>query len=82
MVKHRTLAASLIETGQVRLNHVKILKPAHVVKPGDVLTIAVQEQIRVLKVIGAGARRGPFAEACQLYEELTPPPSPVEKVRA
>ena len=82
MVKHRTHAASLIENGHVRLNHAKVLKPAHGVKPGDVLTIAVQEHIRVLRVRGAGVRRGPFAEACQLYEEINAASSPSEIVRA
>lgn len=82
MVKHRAHAVGLIENGHVRLNRAQVLKPAHVVRPGDVLTIVVQEQIRVLRVRGAGMRRGPFAEACQLYEEINAPSSPSEIVRA
>lgn len=82
VVKHRTLAATLVESGHVRLNHAKILKPAHLVKVGDILTIAIHDTIRVLKVKDPGIRRGPFAEACQLYEELNATPSPTEIVRA
>jgi ribosome-associated heat shock protein Hsp15 len=82
VVKHRTLAASLIEEGHVRLNRAKVIKPAHAVKPADVLTITVQDTVRVLRVKDTGTRRGPFAEACQLYEDLTSASSRDEKDRA
>ena len=45
-------------------------------KPGDVLTIALEAGVRVLKVVGAGIRRGPPAEARLLYEDLSPPAPP------
>ena len=76
------MAAELIEAGHVRLNHAKVTKPAHLVKPADVLTIAIHDHIRVLRVVAVGIRRGPFAQACQLYEELTSPSSRDEKDRA
>ncbi len=85
MVKHRSMAAALIESGRVRLNHTKVLKPGHVIRPADVLTIIIQDNIRVLRVKDLGTRRGPFAEACQLYEDLSAPSetsSTSEKVRA
>ena len=82
MVKQRPLAASLIEEGHVRLNRAKVTKPAHPVKPNDVLTIAIQDHIRVLRVVDVGIRRGPSAQACQLYEDLSAPPSRDEKDRA
>ena len=76
------MAAELIEAGHVRLNRAKVTKPAHLVKPDDVLTITVHDHIRVLRVVDVGIRRGPFAQACQLYEDLTSPPSRDEKDRA
>lgn len=76
------MAASLIEEGQVRLNRAKVTKPAHPVKPDDVVTIAIRGHIRVLRVIDVGIRRGSFALACQLYEDLSSPPSRDEKDRA
>jgi ribosome-associated heat shock protein Hsp15 len=82
VVKHRTLAAHLIEEGNVRLNRAKVIKPAQAVKPADVLTITIQDTVRVLRVKDTGSRRGPFAEACLLYEDLTSAPSQVEKDRA
>ena len=70
ITKTRSLAAKLVETGQVRVNHRKILKPAHDVGPGDVVTVAVHDAIRVLRVIAPGVRRGPAPEARQLFEEI------------
>ncbi len=76
------MAAALIEEGHVRLNRVMVTKPGHVLRPDDVLTIAIHDHIRVLRVVDVGIRRGPFAQACQLYEDLSSPPSRDEKDRA
>ena len=45
---------------------------------GDVLTIALERRVLVLKVAALGTRRGPLAEAQKLYEDLSPPPPPRE----
>jgi len=82
VVKQRPMAAELVEAGYVRLNRVKVTKPGHIVRPDDVLTIAAGGHVRVLKVKDLGTRRGSFAQACQLYEDLTSAPSRGEKDRA
>ena len=69
--KSRTLAAQLVQDGKVRINRTKAAKPSQTVRPGDVLTIALRGNIEVLKVLAAGARRGPPAEARQLYELIS-----------
>jgi ribosome-associated heat shock protein Hsp15 len=74
MVKTRGLAADLIRAGHVRVNGDKAGTPAKSVRPGDVLTIALERQVRVLKVLAPGDRRGPYPEARLLYEDLAPPP--------
>lgn len=71
LVKSRTLAARLVEEGHVRVNRVKIEKPALTIKPGDVLTLSLGPHIRVLRVLAPGTRRGPATEARGLYEEVT-----------
>jgi ribosome-associated heat shock protein Hsp15 len=76
------MAAELVEKGHVRLNRVKVTKPGHIVRSDDVLTIAVGGHVRVLRVKDLGTRRGPFVQACQLYEDLTSAPSRDEKDRA
>ena len=73
ITKTRTLAARLVETGQVRVNHRRLVKPAQEVGPGDVVTIALHDAIRVLRVTAPGTRRGPAPEARQLFEEIEAP---------
>lgn len=75
-VKHRAKAQALIEDGAVRLNRVRIEKPAHVVKPDDVLTIALGGTVRVVKVLGVAERRGPPGTARALYAEVEPAHGP------
>src|SRR5690554_1297907 len=72
VTKSRTLAASLIEGGKVRVNRTRTDKPSHQVRAGDVITATVHRNVRVLKVLAPGTRRGPATEARSLYEELTP----------
>jgi ribosome-associated heat shock protein Hsp15 len=76
VLKSRTLAATAIAEGRVRVNRIKITKPAQSVKAGDVLTIALREKVLVLRLLAPGQRRGPPPEARLLYEDLTPPPVP------
>lgn len=73
MAKTRTLAAAIVSQGQVRLNKVKITKPAHEVGPGDILTLAIHDRVRVLKVVAVASRRGPASEAQTLYEDIAQP---------
>ena len=70
VVKSRTLAAKLVESGHVRVNTVRTDNPAKSVRRGDVLTIALDRDVRVLRVLAPGERRGPYPEARLLYEEI------------
>ena len=70
MVKARTSAAALIEAGHVRINGMREKSPGHAVKIGDVLTIALDRHVRILKVSGFSERRGDAAAARVLFEDL------------
>jgi ribosome-associated heat shock protein Hsp15 len=70
VVKARTSAAALVESGHVRVNGVREKAPGHSVKAGDVLTIGLDRGVRVLKVAGFAQRRGDAAAARVLYEDL------------
>lgn len=70
-VKTRTLAADIVSAGKVRLNRVRVEKPAQTVRAGDVLTLNLNRRIQLVRVLGIGERRGPSAAARSLYEELT-----------
>ena len=76
------MAAELVESGHVRLNRARVAKPGHILRIDDVLTITVHDHVRVLRVKDLGTRRGPFAQACQLYEDLSSASSRDEKDRA
>ena len=70
VVKARSSAAALVEAGHVRINGVREKAPGHAVKPGDVLTIGLDNSVRVLKVVAFAERRGDAASARVLYEDL------------
>ena len=73
VAKTRSLASRLVAEGRVRLNARRIETPAKGIGPGDVLTVALERRVRVLKVVAPGARRGGFSEASLLFEELPDP---------
>ncbi len=71
--KTRSLAAKVCNAGKLHVSGEAVSKAHHKVKPGDVLTFPQGRHVRVVKVLALGARRGPAAEAQQLYEDLKPP---------
>jgi|LNFM01.1.fsa_nt_gb ribosome-associated heat shock protein Hsp15 len=78
VVRSRTSAAELVVGGRVRVNRERVLKPAHTVRPGDVVTVTVESRVRILEMVAPGERRGSATEAQALYRDLTPPREPRE----
>ena len=76
IARSRTLAQKLAVSGRVRVNRDKNNSTSRSVKIGDILTIALDSGVRVLKIIDAAARRGPPSAARLLYQDLSPPPPP------
>jgi ribosome-associated heat shock protein Hsp15 len=70
VVKARSSAAALVEAGHVRINGIREKAPGHAVKAGDVLTIALDNSVRILKVVAFAERRGDATAARVLYEDL------------
>jgi ribosome-associated heat shock protein Hsp15 len=70
VVKARTSAAELVERGHVRINGVREKSPGHAVKLGDVVTVGLDNSVRVLKVAGFLERRGDATAARALFEDL------------
>ncbi|MEX0338594.1 MAG: RNA-binding S4 domain-containing protein [Arenibacterium sp.] len=77
--KTRTLAAKQVSAGHVRVNGTRVNKPAQAVGLEDVLTFPQGRDVRVIRIVAIGARRGPAPEAQALYEDLTPVPDETEK---
>lgn len=71
--KTRSLAAKVVSAGRLRVNGQPISKPAYAVSFEDVLTFPQAKEVRVVKVLAMGERRGPAPEARTLYEDLDPP---------
>jgi ribosome-associated heat shock protein Hsp15 len=78
VVKARSSAAALVENGHVRVNGVREKSPGHGVKVGDVLTVALDRTIRIMKVVGFAERRGDAASATVLYADLQARSAPPE----
>ena len=71
----RPLAQAAAQAGRVRLNGVRIEKPGHTIKPGDVLTLVGSlggrgGQVMAVRILALAERRGPAMEAQKLYEVL------------
>ncbi len=73
VLRTRKLCAALVAAGAVRLNRQPTDKAHARLRSGDVLTLVVQDRVRVLRVLALGARRGPAPEARLLYEEIPEP---------
>jgi len=70
LVRTRGAAAALAGSGYVRVNGARIDAPGRVVRTGDVITVALDRGVRVLKVTGFAERRGPASAVSTLYEDL------------
>lgn len=71
MVRTRSAAAALAEAGHVRLNGKRVTAASQPVRLGDVVTLALDRAVKVVKVEGFCDRRGGPPLARSLYRELT-----------
>jgi ribosome-associated heat shock protein Hsp15 len=70
VVRTRGAAAELAGSGYVRVNGARIDAASRVVRAGDVITVALDRSVRVLKVTGFAERRGPAGTGEALYDDL------------
>jgi ribosome-associated heat shock protein Hsp15 len=70
VVRTRGAAAALADAGYVRVNGARVQAPGRLVRAGDVVTVALDGGVRVLKVTGFSERRGPATVGASLYEVL------------
>ncbi len=76
VVRTRSAASALVASGLVRLNSARMNTPSQLVRPGDVVTVALDRNVRILKVTGFAERRGSADLARELCKDLSPPPAP------
>lgn len=70
--KTRAIAAAALRGGHVKLDGDPV-KPARDARPGDILTIRVNQMTRTLRVLGAPHARIAGKLVAQFAEDLTPP---------
>ena len=74
VVRTRAAAADLAASGHVRINGRRVDAPSRAVRPGDVVTVALDRAVRVLKVVAFAERRGSADDARALCQSLEPSP--------
>ncbi len=70
LMKSRTLAQALIETGHIRIDGKRVTKFSEEVREGSIVTLPLHGRVRVFEVLSLPVRRGPSAEARACYREV------------
>jgi len=74
-VKTRARAAALVREGRVRINRQPTAKPHARLRRGDVLTLPLGRNVRVVAVKALAARRGSAEAAFRLFDEVPEAPA-------
>jgi ribosome-associated heat shock protein Hsp15 len=84
MYKSRTLAATAIKGGKVKINlpggqtGAENIKPSHVVKIGERFTLTIGTTKKIIEVTALTEKRGSFEVAKTHYTDHSPPPEKKE----
>ena len=70
--KSRSIATKFVSNNRLRISGQVTQKPHKMISIGDVLTITINDNIKVLKVLNIPNRRGPYSESLNFYEDITP----------
>ena len=70
LVRSRTLAQSVIDSGSARIDGKRVEKSSEEVRVGSIIALPLQGRVIVLRVLSLPERRGPPAGARLCYEEL------------
>ena len=70
LVKSRSLAQRLVDSGHLRIDGKRVAKPSEPVRVGSTIAFPLKDRVRVVRVLALPGRRGPPAEARGCYEEL------------
>ena len=65
--KSRALASKFCQSGKARVNGTAIRKAHYMVRSGDTLTFPSGLEVRVIRIVALGSRRGPAPEARELF---------------
>jgi ribosome-associated heat shock protein Hsp15 len=66
----RSFAQDWVQAGHMRLNGRRIEKPSTSVACGDILTLPMRNQVKVIELVSFPTRRGPATQAQSCYRVL------------
>jgi ribosome-associated heat shock protein Hsp15 len=69
-MRQRADCARLVAEGRLRVNRQPTDKPHARLRVGDVLTLPLRGEVRVIEVLALGVRRGPAEDARLLYRDI------------
>ena len=69
--RSRALASRVCFSGKIRIDGMSVKKAHFNLRIGSVLTFPQARQIRVVRIVALGTRRGPAQEAQSLYEDMS-----------
>ncbi len=72
-MKARSDCARLVAEGLLRINRQPTEKPHARLRVGDIITVPLHGDVRVIEVLSLAHRRGPAPEARTLYREIALP---------
>ena len=72
LFKSRSIATKFVLTSRLRISGQLTQKPHKMISVGDVLTMTINDNIKILKVLDIPSRRGPYPESLNFYEDITP----------
>ena len=70
--KSRSIATKFVSKNRLRISGHVTQKPHKMISIGDVLTMTINDNIKILKVLDIPNRRGPYSESLNFYEDITP----------
>ena len=69
-VRTRGAAAAITEAGYIRINGARINAPGRMIRTGDIITVALDRGVRVVRVTGFAERRGAPLSVAALYQDV------------
>jgi len=82
IVRTRTLATNLVNSGKVRVDRRRFSRASQTVRLGHIVTAPQGRQIKSLKIIGFAGRRVPASQVTHLYEDPSPAPGEQKSANA
>ena len=70
--KSRSIATKFVSTNRLRISGKVTQKPHKMISISDVLTMTINDNVKIFKVLDIPNRRGPYLESLNFYEDITP----------